>query len=179
MKTILILTVYFLVYCQWTIAGSYDRKLFHHWIDVDHDCQDTRAEILIQTSLVPVTFGGKKNCTVKSGQWVDPYTSAVITKASDLDIDHVIPLKWAYDHGADKWRPDQREKFANDPENILPVSKKFNRQKGAKGPEEWMPPNPKYRCVYLHKWKQIADLYLLTGMTRSIAGLEDCAVVSP
>ena len=40
---------------------------------------------------------------------------------------HVVPLKWAWDHGADTWSRDKREKFANDPVNLWSVELSLNR----------------------------------------------------
>lgn len=70
----------------------YDRRDWPHWIDADHDCQDTRAEILIATSKVPVRYRNEKKCSVVSGEWYDPYSGKTWTKASDLDLDHIITV---------------------------------------------------------------------------------------
>lgn len=82
---------------------TYNRSDWGRWIDADHDCQDTRQEVLIRQSEVPVTFKTDKHCHVVSGKWTDPYTGEVITNASDLDIDHMVPLKEAHDSGGWQW----------------------------------------------------------------------------
>jgi len=78
---------------------TYDRDDWPHWKDFDGDCQNTRHELLIAESLWNVTFTSESNCTTNTGIWVGPYTGEVFTFASDVDIDHVIPLKYAHDHG--------------------------------------------------------------------------------
>lgn len=35
-------------------------------------------------------------CTAESGTWKSPYDSASWTQASDIDIDHMVPLKNAW-----------------------------------------------------------------------------------
>ncbi|WP_292915749.1 hypothetical protein [Nitrosomonas sp.] len=81
-------------------ATSYNRKDWPHWIDADGDCQNTRQELLIATSRKPVQFKDSKHCTVISGEWYGVYTGKMFTKASDVDIDHIVPLAHAHRHGA-------------------------------------------------------------------------------
>ena len=59
------------------------------WIDEDGDGQNTRIEVLIAESEIPVTFTNNESTKVASGQWTDPYTGKIFTDPSDLDIDHI------------------------------------------------------------------------------------------
>ncbi|WP_100644054.1 HNH endonuclease family protein [Alteromonas facilis] len=140
----------------------YDRNDYKHWSDFDGDCQNTRQEILISTSQVEVTFTNAKACTVKTGKWYDPYTDKTWTKASDVDIDHIVPLAAAHSRGAYAWSPSLKEQFANDPLNLIPVEDNTNQEKGAKGPADWMPPNHSYRCDYLKRYQLIMNKYGLS-----------------
>ena len=139
----------------------YSRKNWQHWIDQDKDCQDTRAEILVRDNKGLIKWKSKSSCRVVSGVWFDPYTGKTFTRAKDIDIDHVVPLKHAYSYGAAKWSKQQKKDFANDPQNLLAVSVSANRSKGAKGPSRWLPPNKGGICEYLKRWKMIKDKYKL------------------
>lgn len=124
----------------------------------NHDCMNTRHEILAAQSTDKARLS-PDGCYVSKGVWLDPYSGKVFTRASDLDIDHIIPLKWASDHGGAAWSAQQKEQYANDPVNLLAVDDSLNQQKGAKGPDQWMPPNHAYRCEYLKKWAQVLAKY--------------------
>src|SRR5207253_2189615 len=58
---------------------TYNREDYGDWIDADHDCQDTRAEVLIAEALTATLILAANGCTVVDGQWLDPYTNAVVT----------------------------------------------------------------------------------------------------
>jgi hypothetical protein len=118
---------------------KYDRSYFTHWIDDNHNCLNTRHELLKRQSLALVKTGDNK-CTVSRGKWLDPYTGKIFYNPSDVDIDHIIPLKWAWDHGAYGWTSEKRKQFANDDSNLLVVKNSINRQKGARGALSWLPP---------------------------------------
>tara|TARA_Y100001968_G_scaffold327740_1_gene373423 strand:- start:2981 stop:3694 length:714 start_codon:yes stop_codon:yes gene_type:complete len=151
---------------QATITDGYERDLFPHWLDEDDNCRDTRAETLIRQSEVPVAFADGAGCQVTSGRWHDPYTDSTFTNDDDLDIDHIVPLKWAYEHGADKWPERTRAAFANDALNVIAVSLSANRSKGAKGPAEWMPANQGFRCQYLQRFQVVTQKYQLAFTAR-------------
>jgi hypothetical protein len=137
----------------------YDRSDWPHWLDSDKDCQNTRHEILIQTSIKPVSFKTDKECNVLSGEWYDPYSGDTYIVSKDLDLYHIVPLKFAHGHGADKWSRERKALFANDIENLILAQASLNRQKGAKGPDEWLPPNHRYRCEYVTRFNNVMVKY--------------------
>lgn len=116
-------------------------------------------ETLITYSLSPVRFKTKKNCMVVSGKWISLFSGKTIYTASAIDIDHIVPLKWAWDHGAMYWTKNKRVRFANAPENLLSVEARLNRQKGAKGINEWLP--PANQCQYIARFIRISKTYSL------------------
>ncbi len=145
---------------QQTSSKDYRRSAFGTgWDDVDGDCQNSRAEALVSSSNTQVEFATRKRCRVVSGRWVSPFTGNVIQNASDIDIDHVVPLAWSWDRGAKKWSREKREKFANDPTNLWPVELSLNRSKGAQGPDKWLPPSG--QCGYVARFSRIVKKYRL------------------
>ena len=138
----------------------YNRKDWPHWSDHDGDCMNTRHEILAASSVAKPRLS-PDGCYVSSGRWNDPYSGKVYTRASDLDIDHVVPLAYAHARGGASWSRAEKEQFANDPENLLAVDDGLNQGKGAKGPTEWMPPNNQYRCQYIAHFRRVIDKYSL------------------
>lgn len=152
--------------------SDYERSKFGHgWDDADGDCQNSRAEALISQSTTKVRFADGDRCRVVSGRWISPFTGNVIQNASDIDIDHVVPLKWAWDHGANTWPDDKRERFANDPVNLWSVELSLNRQKGAQGPEDWLPPAG--RCQYVSRFVRIVKVYGLEPSKAQMAGYRE------
>jgi len=153
-------------------STRYNRKDWPHWIDEDNDCQNTRAEILIESSQVPVKFKRNRGCTVSHGLWIGPYTGMTFTQASDLDIDHVVPLAHAHRTGGAKWSRKQKRRFANDPDNLLAVDDRTNQEKGDKGPVRWKPPMESYWCEYARRWQLVKGTYGLVVSDRERRSLE-------
>lgn len=137
---------------------DYDRHDWGSWEDADGDCQDTRQEVLIQESLLPVTFADDKSCKVASGEWHDPYSGETFVDPSKLDIDHVVPLKAAHDAGGFAWSSERKAEYSNylsDPLHLIAVSASQNRSKGSKSPVEWLPENEAFHCGYVKAWISI------------------------
>ena len=119
--------------------SGYNRSLFKHWIDSDKDGCDTRAEVLIEEAIVKPKIGIK--CKPTGGKWLSAYDGKIVTNASLLDIDHMVPLAEAWRSGAWKWNASQRQAFANDLENseaLIAVTLSTNRSKGDRDPSVWM-----------------------------------------
>ncbi|MCY4254750.1 MAG: HNH endonuclease family protein [Gammaproteobacteria bacterium] len=152
-------------------SAAYDRSAFGGWSDDDNDCRNTRHERLLAHSLGAAKLS-ENGCMVVAGRWNDPYTGGVFTVAQDLDLDHVVPLRWAWERGASAWNGDRRERFLNDPANLLPVSIKANISKGALGPLDWMPPNEDFACEYVLRFSRVIDRYGLELPAGEASSLE-------
>lgn len=157
----------------------YNRTDWKHWIDADHDCHNTRNEVLIRDSEIPVKFKPRqdgKPCAVTAGRWTDPYSGVAYTDPQKLDIDHLVPLENAYLSGGWKWDNQRRQDYANtldDPRHLLPVAASLNRAKGAKGPDEWTPPNQEFWCVYGREWERIKSEWHLSMTTTEASAVRD------
>ncbi|MBL1104708.1 HNH endonuclease [Streptomyces sp. 5-8] len=149
---------------QLTVATEnrtgYDRDLFPLWITISGTC-NTREWILKRDGSNVVTNSA---CTATSGSWYSPYDGATWTAASDLDIDHLVPLAEAWDSGASKWTTAQRQAFANDVTHpqLLAVTDNVNQAKGDQDPATWMPSRTAYRCTYVRAWVQVKYYYDLS-----------------
>lgn len=144
-------------------AATYDRALFDHWIDADGDGCDTRQEVLIAESTVPVQMGS--GCTVTSGKWESWYDGATWTAPSDVDIDHFVPLGEAWRSGAAAWTADRRTSFANDlglAVGLEAVTDNVNQSKGDRDPANWMPPAAGADCRYVTDWVVVKYRWNLT-----------------
>ncbi|TVZ86748.1 HNH endonuclease family protein [Streptomyces sp. BK340] len=149
---------------QLTVATEnrtgYNRDLFPTWITISGTC-NTREWILKRDGSNVVT---NSSCTATSGSWYSPYDGATWTAASDLDIDHLVPLAEAWDSGASKWTTAQRQAFANDVTRpqLLAVTDNVNQAKGDQDPATWMPSLTSYRCTYVRAWVQVKYYYDLS-----------------
>lgn len=144
----------------WAAEIRYERsEWLPRWSDTDRDCQDTRHELLIRFSLAPVAFTRRDACKVATGLWMDPYTGNFYERASDLDVEHIVPLKWAHDHGGAGWTSELKQRFAEDPDNLWLVDDGRNQSKGDRGPDEWMPPYGPVRRYYVQRFMAVAQKY--------------------
>ncbi|KAJ6110905.1 hypothetical protein N7486_003140 [Penicillium sp. IBT 16267x] len=139
---------------------GYSRDKFPHWITQSGTC-DTREVVLKRDGSSVVQ---SSSCAATSGTWYSPYDGATWTQASDVDIDHLVPLSNAWKSGASEWSTADRQTFANDLTHpqLLAVTDNVNSAKGDKGPEEWKPPLASYYCTYAEMWVKVKSVYNLT-----------------
>ncbi len=126
---------------------------FGNFLTGNDDRCSTRIEVLLQERISGKTFG-KDSCQI-AGIWNSPYDDRTTWDASDLEIDHQVPLKEAWDSGATEWSDVRRQAFMNDLAfwgSLTAVSNSVNESKRADEPGQWMPSNTSYRCRYLALW---------------------------
>ncbi|MGB3475511.1 MAG: HNH endonuclease family protein [Mycobacterium sp.] len=171
---------------------DYRRPLFGDAWDDDNDAPgghngcDTRNDIL-NRDLVDITHVSTKRCAdaVATGILHDPYTNAVVafTRGAKIgeavQIDHIVPLAYAWDMGASAWPYRQRLRFANDPANLLAVAGQGNQDKGDAGPGQWMPPNKSFACQYAVAYISVLRGYALRLDQPSADVLRDAAATCP
>lgn len=148
-----LLLVALLVGLVFPLAGAAARPPFNRaewgsWIDEDRDCQDTRQEVLIRESRVPVLFrdGEAQYCTVAWGEWVSLYDGETANDPMKFQIDHMLSLKEAHEAGGWAWPREKKRAFLNWQPNLVAVSVRSNASKGARGLAEWRPEKPEAGC---------------------------------
>ncbi|MDP7702967.1 HNH endonuclease family protein [Mycobacterium sp. TY815] len=151
-----------------------------------HNGCDTRDDIL-NRDLVEVIHVYTKRCpdAVATGILHDPYTNSVITfqrgaKVGEaVQIDHLVPLAYAWDMGANVWPVAERVRFANDPANLLAVQGQANQDKGDSPPALWMPPNAAFACQYAVQFIAVLRGYALPVDQASGDVLRSAAATCP
>lgn len=161
------------------VHTGYERDKFKTWIDADGDGCDTRKEVLLQEADDAPTRGA--GCSLTGGRWYSYYDEVNHYDASELDIDHLVPLAEAWESGARSWTAATREAYANDlgdTRTLVAVTASLNRSKGEKDIAEWLP--PKQDCRYLrewvavkHRWGLSVDSAEKTAMT-DLDDRQDC-----
>ena len=173
-RVLALISVMFLILSQTTVSAAplelvvsedketgYNRSAFKHWIDADKNGCNSRAEVLIEEAIIKPKIGPK--CKLTGGKWLSVYDGKTITNASQLDVDHMVPLAEAWRSGAWTWTSAQRQAFANDLENaeaLIAVTLSTNRSKGDKDPSLWLPANEK--CSYVQNWISVKVKYSLS-----------------
>ncbi|MFG2005994.1 HNH endonuclease family protein [Spirillospora sp. NPDC048911] len=139
---------------------GYSRSKFPHWSTVKGAC-NTRETVLRRDGR-NVRVNSK--CSPVSGSWYSPYDGATWRKASDVDIDHMVPLAEAWRSGARSWTTRQRTALANDraSSQLWAVTDNVNQAKGDKDPAKWLPPRASFRCMYARSWIDVKWRYKLT-----------------
>ncbi|MGB9304571.1 MAG: HNH endonuclease family protein [Mycobacterium sp.] len=177
---------------QRTHRYDYHRSAYGEAWDDDNDAPgghngcDTRDDIL-DRDLVDKTYVSIKRCpnAVATGILHDPYTNTVIAfqrgaKVGEaVQIDHIVPLAYAWDMGASGWPEPLRLRFANDPANLLAVQGQANQDKGDLPPAQWMPPNTAFACQYAIQFIAVLRGYSLPVDEPSAGVLRQAASTCP
>lgn len=166
---------------------GYNRDFFVHWSDSDGDGCNTRAEVLITESSTSTSHTG--TCAISIGKWFSQYDGVWVTVASQLDIDHFVPLSEAWKSGAYRWSASTRQAFANDlgyAASLIAVTASTNRSKGDQDPARWMPPNAGFACTYVSTWVAVKYRWSLTvdssersAISRILGGCGTLKVTTP
>jgi hypothetical protein len=137
-----------------SVAGYRRTEFGPAWKDVDRNGCDTRNDIL-NRDLTNKTWRGAVRCVVLTGTLNDPYTGKALnwtkSRASTVQIDHVVSLANAWQTGAATWPVARREQFANDPLDLLAVDGRENESKGDDDASRYLPPNVAFRCSYVRR----------------------------
>jgi len=136
---------------------GYNRELFGYGTPVDDFGCRTRALVLIRDSITPAQID-RGGCAVVAGDWFSTYDGLTWSDPGEVQVDHVVALKEAWDSGASRWDANRLEAFANDvdePRALRVVSGEVNEAKGAADPVNWLPPDQAAVCQYLADWVSI------------------------
>lgn len=144
---------------------DYSREAFGQaWLDVDRNGCDTRNDIL-RRDLAGVVFSEGSTCKVSAGHFREPYTGQDVDfrRGSDssraVQIDHVVALRDAWQKGAQRLGPKERQSLANDPLNLLAADGAANQQKSAGDAATWLPKNTAIRCHYVARQISVKAAY--------------------
>ncbi|MGL4366772.1 MAG: hypothetical protein ACRCTQ_00595 [Brevinemataceae bacterium] len=113
---------------------------------------NVRKHVLKAQSLIPVSTN--KHGTVIEGLWYDHYLG-IYTTNTNVQIDHFIPRKHAFDSGGEKWSNQRKKQFVNClnmPPLLIVTSAIENNIKSSSPPSTYMPPNPKFQALYVEIW---------------------------
>jgi hypothetical protein len=125
------------------VASGYERDKF------DYRSSETRRKVLNQEQQT-------------DGSWWSIWDNQMYKDASELDIDHTVALKEAWDSGANKWSALKRSEFANDtsnPDTLNAITDNLNQ---AKGSEDGSWEAPANRCEYVRQVAHIKSLWKLS-----------------
>ncbi|WP_297008599.1 HNH endonuclease family protein [uncultured Corynebacterium sp.] len=146
---------------------GYDRSHFGGWasaVTAEGALCTTREIVLLTTfATASPSPAGDTSCPTADGTATDVYTGGLISP-SQVEIDHVVPLAAAWDHGAHAWDRATRIAFANDVDrNLLAVSADANQSKSDGTPAEWLPPaDGPAPCAYVARYLAVSVHYGLS-----------------
>lgn len=134
---------------------------FQYWATIDGQC-DTR-DIVLRDQGQGVEVD--ESCSPVAGEWKDSYSGAVIPDSKNVWVDHIVPLEYANEHGANSWDAEKKKRFANDVKNLTTSSETQVTKKDNSGPSAYMPENEEFKCRYAGAWVNILSEYGLSVTT--------------
>lgn len=149
---------------------SYKRTEWKHWSNYEgSSCWNIREEALYRQAVPGTVILLDKNkkettdknsaCSIKSGEWKDPYSDTTITDPTKTDLDHTSALAATARAGGQSWDSATKEKFANDLDHLVVTTQKQNRTKSDKTPSEWLPEKQEAHCDYAKVYVNILNKY--------------------
>ncbi|PYE15536.1 uncharacterized protein DUF1524 [Williamsia limnetica] len=153
-------------------ATDYERSAFGQaWTDntdaagANNGC-DTRNDIL-NRDLGDKVLAVVDSCAraVAAGELRSPYSGHWIVfkrgkgSGAKVQIDHIVPLAYAWAMGARTWSGAMRQRFANDPANLVAVDGEANQDKSDSAPSRWMPANSGFHCQYAVQFVMVLRTY--------------------
>lgn len=150
---------------------GYSRSEFGAGWSMSAGCT-TRQQVLRDEAL----GGSATDCGVSDGSWRSLYDGRKLDDPDSVKVDHVVPLKEAWQSGADQWSPEKRRAFANDlgyRDSLMVVSAVSKRAKDGGDPAEWMPPRVAAQCRYAQAWVAVKWRWELAFDAAEVGALAD------
>lgn len=128
-------------------------RRFARWLDTDRDGCNTRAEILLAEATSAPTLS--PGCRMSGGTWLSRLDGMTTGARRALGIEHLVPLREAWQSGAGRWTAGTRKRFANDliyAATLNASSDKVLAARGDREPHKWQPPVAAAGCMYAAEW---------------------------
>lgn len=153
-------------------SSSFNEASFPHFINSSSNpCWSTKNTILysqkadgkfiMEDAYRKPTTDMTKACSIKAGTWIDTYTGKKLSVDS-VNLDFVIPLQYANNHGASSWDNAKKQEFANDKDNFVVASTSGIAKRHGRTPAKWLPDDDKYACILSKKFISVANKYNLS-----------------
>ncbi|MCT2587784.1 HNH endonuclease family protein [Actinophytocola gossypii] len=144
-------------------TAPYDRDAWGDWTSHGRGC-DTREIVLTEQSTGTRPGADCRPVCPATGPacWHSPYDNVRLRDPSQVHIDHRVPLAEAHRSGGADWTEGERERFANDPANLVAASASSNTAKGDGDPTRWKPDNVAEWCGYATAYITTKHTYRLS-----------------
>ena len=161
---------------------TYDRDAWGDWPYLERrgDCPwDLRMMLIADSARQSGGTVELEDCRIVTADIIDAYTGEIMmdVPGEHVEIDHLVPLRHAHNHGAAGWTDDQRRRYYTWTYNLRVVHRSTNRSKGSKPPWEWSP--DVNRCDYVRTWASVKTMHGLAVPLREAkwigATLRNCA----